>query len=166
MGTDIHLFVEKKVNGNWINVLPPKPSEVANGILFEEIKVLSDGWQWVSEPKELPEWKVDRHYFLFSILANVRNDGTCDYISNAKGLPVDMSPELKAHMEEFLEHTPTWLTVEEILQFNWSKGIFTRLGVRRYDELCDYFVKGIIPFIQSYCKASPEHIRLVMYFDS
>src|SRR5689334_10027844 len=75
-------------------------------------------------------------YDMFAILANVRNGrafADCltaepfDSISDHRGIPSDITPEA---LELGLtgDHSPTWVGLEEILQFDWNRST-TKYGV-------------------------------------
>ena len=123
MGTDIHLYVEKRTSP-------------------------SDPWVWADEVKEtecgLQAKHIyrDRSYDTFSILADVRNgfgfagvrtgEGFVP-ISPPKGFPHDLSEPLKNHLVEWVEHTPSWLTLREIFDYDWTQTT-TKSGVVSLDE--------------------------------
>jgi hypothetical protein len=129
MGCDIHLYVEKRADA------------------FESLVI---GQQWVSVDKWSPDpyaedegqsrlWVAfdDRMYFnrnydLFAMLAGVRNGrgfagiptGTgFNSISEPRGLPEDVSPEVKAESEAWGcdGHSHSWLTVAELLRYDWNQ---------------------------------------------
>jgi hypothetical protein len=111
MGCDIHVYVEKKTNGKWDRVLK--------------------------------KFDLGRNYKLFSIFANVRNGygfagsdtgDALEYIAEPKGLPKDLTKEVE---KEYLElgsdaHTPSWLTLKEILDFDWTKKAVIRGVVKAF----------------------------------
>lgn len=129
MGTDIHLFVERK-NPNtdkWENV---DPKGVAPQDSFEKE---SGYWSWYG----------GRNYGLFSILANVRNGyGTAGAdtgdgykpIAMPRGNPDDASPEYMAKVEDYGPdgHSHTYHTLKDLLDYDWGqtttcKGTLTAL---------------------------------------
>src|ERR1700760_96312 len=98
MGTDIHLYVEKRGPAGWISC---------------------DTWEKDDyEPHRLTvpygkHFYSDRSYDTFAILADVRNGHGFAGVSTGegftpvsmpKGLPGDLSPELAAEAEACLEH--------------------------------------------------------------
>ena len=114
MGTDINFYTERRnADGTWSYVPPPRKATE---------------WEQMHHP--VLDWDLDRSYSLFAILANVRNgygfagvvtgEGF-NPISMPRGLPADLSPELRADFDTYLEHTPSWLLVSEILGFDWSQ---------------------------------------------
>jgi hypothetical protein len=109
MGCDIHLFTERKryINGQekWYNI---------------------DNWKLnpYYENNEDSETKYnvnyayhDRNYDLFSILADVRGDRTP--ISEAKGLPEDVSDVVKAESDNWGSdgHSHSYFTMEELYSY-------------------------------------------------
>lgn len=112
MGTDIHFYVEKRVNGAWVTCDTWKKED---GYTDVDYKVQFFG---------------DRNYDLFAILADVRNghgfagvktgEGFVP-ISAPKGWPEDCCPELRALFDRGIEHTPSYLTVKEIMDYDWTQ---------------------------------------------
>lgn len=102
MGCDIHLQIEYKRGGKWywVNEFLPK------GLDKSDYLPLSTA----------------RNYELFAILANVRNRFDFNPISDAKGLPEDISDALKNENEFLLgDHSYSWLTHDELHNFNWDQ---------------------------------------------
>ncbi|GAI60500.1 unnamed protein product, partial [marine sediment metagenome] len=87
MGCDIHLFVEKRVGGNWVPAdkwVPDKESEDKDALMVPYGNRYYDG----------------RNYHLFAILADVRNNfgfagidrgDQFNPISDPRGLPQDVT---------------------------------------------------------------------------
>ncbi len=99
-----------------------------------------------------------RNYSLFAILADVRNDEGYECIAPRRGIPNDFSPEIKSYFESFqsnesgttwlpqdekqraiwiaydndMELRPGWLTLEELVNFDWHGKRIKRYG--RVDE--------------------------------
>lgn len=116
MGTDIHFYVERRENGQWVSCDTWEPDEYADD----------------PKPLTVPYKKHfygNRNYDVFAIFADVRNgtgfagvdtgDGF-NIISPPRGLPDDMSPELTKEAES-CDHTPSWLLVSEIMAFDWTQ---------------------------------------------
>ena len=101
MGTDIHIYAETKVDDHWAS---------------------ADVWNtegYVDNPLF-----TGRDYALFSILADVRNrDGVerLTPIAQPRGIPSDCSG--KYNYQTTLEngHSHSYLTLEEILKFDWTQ---------------------------------------------
>jgi hypothetical protein len=117
MGCDIHFYVERRNGSGW------KSCDV-----WEKPEYEDEG-----DRLTVPYGKHfygDRNYDTFAILANVRNghgfagvdtgDGFVP-IAEPRGLPDDLSPELKAEADAYLEHTPTWLLLKELMDYDWTR---------------------------------------------
>lgn len=121
MGTDIHFFVERKVEGFWLSC----------------DEWTDEGYWHVSK-----YFYENRNYDLFAILANVRNgfgfagvdtgEGFFP-ISEPRGLPTDLSEELQRQVDNCLDHTPSWLTVAELLAYDWTQET-TKSGILSLQE--------------------------------
>lgn len=117
MGCDIHLYVEKRVDGKWVT---------------------ADTWE-VDEDnpgrKSIP-WRghyySGRNYDLFAILADVRNGvgfAGCDTgdgfnpISPPKGLPEDVCDEIRSESNYWDSdgHSHSWHTLADILSYDWTQ---------------------------------------------
>src|SRR5580692_8219650 len=76
-------------------------------------------WQYCGELEDLEF----RNYEFFAILANVRNPirstTPFDWITNARGFPTDASEELRKNALLFGGHNPGWVTLRELLDFDW-----------------------------------------------
>lgn len=113
--------------------------------------------RWCKETgKDYPQWLGDRNYDVFSILGNVRNGygfaGTITssgfpYISDKRGLPDDLSQEIRDRLDLFdneddeegslydkLEsepegcwslgdHSQSWVLLSEIDEYDWEGGV-------------------------------------------
>lgn len=107
MGCDIHIYAEKRVGGKW--------------------------------QKATDDIDRGRNYDLFAMLANVRN-GTgfagCDTgdgfkpIAMPKGLPADVSRAVKKESDGWGVdgHSHSWLTVAELLAYDWQGQTTKRRG--------------------------------------
>lgn len=119
MGTDIHLTIERFDSDlqEWEVVSP-------------ENLAPQDDWE-----KEQGRWSWygGRNYSLFAILADVRNgtpDGSPQYgivrgyfkpIAPLRGIPKDASAEYREDAERGWGHSYTWLTLKEVLDYDWSQ---------------------------------------------
>jgi hypothetical protein len=145
MGTDIHCWVEKMVNGTWLLVQPKEGdagwSVYHNGPDAKRWEDTSDA-EWALNKAD---WDIGRDYDLFAILADVRNgrgfadvrigdgfepilsftDGDGE-LAHCRGWPEDRCTELKDHE---IEHSPSWLSLRELQAFNWSGQIARKAGV-------------------------------------
>lgn len=123
MGCDIHLYVEKRVDGKWAT---------------------ADKWTHSEYDTENPDsrtvsyedsWYTGRNYELFSVLAGVRNRYDIIPISEPRGIPDDVSPELKQGYNDCYEQSGSWLTLAEILSYDWTQS-FIESG---YISVLDFF---------------------------
>ena len=112
MGCDIHSYAEKKVNGKWEKV----------GEVFP-----MDEWDRNYYKKDFNDSPFDwRSYPMFGFLADVRNYSNSEYLSEAKGLPDDISKEVQEKADDWEGdgHSHSWLSVKELLDFDYDKTFF------------------------------------------
>lgn len=133
MGTDIHFYVERRESST-------SPWRTAD--TWKEETFLDESYTSVATP-----FYDDRNYDLFAILANVRNGfgfagvstgSGFNIISEPRGWPEDCCPELQA-MD--IDHTPSWLTLAEILAFDWTQ-VTTKIGWVTLEEWVNWKVDG------------------------
>lgn len=164
MGTDIHMFAEQyhTEDRQWRRVLPP------DRLKEQDTWIASQRALALQKPEASREsmdryyiqqydltWYYGRNYDLFAILADVRNheDAKFNFISPPRGLPDDLSPEVREiinhdhacnpEREEYGEclpscpfdneiwigeHSISYLTVSELLGFDWDQWIQQRRG--------------------------------------
>lgn len=113
MGCDIHSFVERREDGRWVRL---------TGDLFPD----NDQWSEPDEP--FP----NRNYDLFGFLADVRNYSHCPVIAEPRGLPDDVSSEIRAEHEDWGRdaHSTSWLTVAEMADFPYDQTFENRRTTR------------------------------------
>jgi len=146
MGCDIHVNYEVKMgSGGWERINWEDE-------FIRKMRIDEDGTQW-------PEWDfnkmgesvyyISRNYFLFSILADVRN--YCDMvpISSPRGLPKDVSQDTLTKSKEFGcdGHSHSWLSLEELLAYDWDRTVLLD-GVVNEEEYRQWKEKGAP---ESYC---------------
>ena len=107
MGCDIHAHAEHKIGGAWRHVAIAPP------------------FDW-------------RDYGVFGFLADVRNYSGVPPISAPRGFPDDASAETKADYECWGcdGHTPSWLSVTELLAFDYDAPMEDRRVARNGDGGC------------------------------
>jgi hypothetical protein len=140
MGTDIHAAVEIFDGKRWRAQLWPNP------------------WygKYNDENCTTHDMHLSRNYNLFSILANVRNERGVDpaegfdWIQEERGMPEDMSAEARAVLSN--GHSAGWVTLSELLEFDWSKtttttGIVSGIEFEEWDR-CREWREGP----ESWCK--------------
>lgn len=173
MGCDIHIVAERK--------------NPTTG-LYEPWGTFTDRYgSFVQEgPKGRPnEIYVGRNHTLFGVLAGVRG-GDDHMIAPPRGLPTDMSPEVAKYHED-VEHTPSYLTLRELLEFDWTTLIGTTPEERVYAKRNNYdpglyvgadwdvplfvrcmeFLSTTIPRLLAFGKGyDPSDVRIVFHFDN
>jgi len=133
MGCDIHAAIEFRAgeDSGWEPVKVPNPYFGKYGD-EKEFRYALD---------------IDRDYDLFAILGNVRNgygfagidtgDGFVP-MSDRRGYPTDMSPEVgdEEHGAMSHEHSATWVTLAEILAYDWTRTTTKRgvVGAVQFEE--------------------------------
>ena len=140
MGCDIHLVVQRRVDGSW--------EDVDLGLGEEEM------WDF---------WEA-RSYDTFALLADVRNDGTITPISKPRGIPSDFDcddyrrpserwgqliGDVEHNGKDLGEHSHSWVTLAEILA--------APDRVRCMDD-------AVVAELESF--GAPDDVRLVFGFDS
>jgi hypothetical protein len=134
MGCDIHLHVEKKVDGQWNR--------------WERTEVVT--WPSGYRTAENYYGYSGRNYDLFGMLADVRNGrgfAGCDTgdgfkpISMPKGFPEDASYEVEKDKDcwEGDGHSHSYLTLSELLAYDWeqktkSRGIISEEQYQKFDR--------------------------------
>ena len=156
MGSDINFFAEKRnaETGAWEFLPAPEGEGRRRGAAWPYRRSCEDRYDggyevWPDGNRYLRDWFDGRDYRLFGRLAGVRDDSAAP-ISEPRGWPGDLSPELEAE-REWIEHTPTWLTVREMQE-----------GVP--PEFEDFH--ACLAEMVEVARADPESIRAVFYFDS
>jgi hypothetical protein len=140
MGCDIHLIVERRVNGKWEIVIPhPKRT------------------QYQSHHKL--NWDFNRSYDSFALMADVRNgygfagiDTGNGFIpiSEPRGIPADTTFKESSDNDcyDWLgDHSHSWLTIAEIKAYDWTRrtkkrGFLQAEGYRAWREKGGYQEKG------------------------
>lgn len=146
MGTDIHCWVEKRIEGKW-HLVPPMKGEPGYNMwadeALEEAKARGDSGSENWGRERLLDLDLGRCYSLFGMLADVRNgsgfagcdlgDGFKPILSDTKmtpghrrGWPKDVCAELQG---EDVEHSSSWLTLHELYCYDWHGQTTTMRGV-------------------------------------
>lgn len=139
MGCDIHPCVElKNEEGRWEAVMP----------VDEDNRY--GKWREPGEPSTY-QWTFDRDYDAFALMANVRNYGHTSPISEPRGLPKDVTPEVAGELEEDGDlHSHSWLMLPEILTVLDPKKKVKKAGIVDETTFKEYLESGTPP--QSYCQ--------------
>lgn len=131
MGADIHSFAERRENGKWQKI---------------KDKIFGEKTSYSNLTDSPFDW---RSYSMFAFFADVRNYDHCEPISECKGLPND-SEYLNTPLEkpcgfnygyfdngiaetegEYISkdadyHSKSWLTLKELLDFDYDKTFWNR----------------------------------------
>lgn len=146
MGCDIHTHVEinKTINGEkkWIC-----------GDYFK-INPYYDGVDKYEPKYNFVRFCDDRNYSLFATLADVRNYGNTTCIDTPRGLPNDVSPEVKEEAEGWGidGHSHSYFTLRELIEFQEKapplkyRGMISPEAQKALDE------EGITP--SSWCQGT------------
>lgn len=108
MGCDIHIYTEKLIHKKWYNIDHFKFRGFSND--------LND----LINKKLVTAHIYDRRdYNLFSVLANVRNNHTLNYISKPKGIPNNISDVVLEKYNSWGSdaHSASYLSLSEIKSF-------------------------------------------------
>jgi len=176
MGTDIHLYVEEKINDiwvyknsqDWLKFLVKQQFHKDSYVGF----LVREGYYKKFETEQYLSPKfycypMTRSYDLFSILANVRNGShfgftktgyTLNYISEAKGLPASASKYIKQEYNTEYHH-PSYFYLSQLFAFDWNQKFGDHRYIDRLNEDWKYFIE--------WCKTlNPiENYRIIFWFD-
>lgn len=127
MGCDIHAAIEYKEGSEWKAILMPN-------------KYFA---KWGDEKELTASVDIGRNYDVFAILGNVRNGsgfaGTDTGegfvpMSDGRGVPTDISEAAKEALSN--EHSATWVTLTDIMNYDWSRTTIKRgvVGALEFEE--------------------------------
>lgn len=130
MGTDIHTHIEIREGGQWYHYNWRNEYVTGEGEYGPKYD-----WERLFED---PLW-IGRSYDLFAILADVRNgygfagvpiNSGFDVIDEPRGLPHDASEQTRDAAEgwEGCGHSHSWLTLKELLDFDWHGKTVGQIG--------------------------------------
>lgn len=124
MGTDIHFYVERRVDGQWVT------ADTWYDIKGEPGRSV---YKWGPDFDRLAgPFYSDRNYDLFAILADVRNGigfagvdtgSEVTPIAPPRGVPDDACAEYRAQVDALAHdgHSHSYLTVAELLAYDWTQ---------------------------------------------
>jgi hypothetical protein len=118
MGTDITAFLEKRVDGVWV------PAQR----IIDKARPGEFPWLAIHPDDEL---EISRSYTLFALLAGVRNRDNLTPIAPLRGLPDDISDQIRALAKDELEMgagSTTFYTISELIEYDWSKQLIYAEG--------------------------------------
>lgn len=146
MGTDISMYAEIRKNRRWIKV----GDKFKNGWYRENDKI--DEWN-----KPYTDHPYDsRNYDLFAILADVRNGSGfagCvtshgfNPISQPKGLPEDVTDEVRNELEDY-GYGYSYFTLKELKDYDWNQTV-THVGVITEEQYVEMKETGQNPTSRS-----------------
>lgn len=113
MGCDIHSFAEvRQADGTW---------QAAGDVFpYDELDATWRKKTHGEHPFDL------RNYGLFGFLAGVRNYSGVPAISQPRGVPDDASPRVLALRDDPGGHTPSWLSLRELVDFDYDAPVEDR----------------------------------------
>jgi len=172
MGCDIHFFLEKYSDEDFEG---PKNASEQRNIKLNSILEGERVERWISADKWIIEnkgksdeyWSVpyedsfydNRNYYLYSILADVRNYGLdrIEPICEPRGVPEDASDGYRYVVDRWDGdgHSHSYFTLEELKNVNWS----------------EYNKEWIQDFLETIQKmkqvdTDPKKVRAVFFFDN
>ena len=131
MGCDIHIYVERKIGNKWYDCdyFVPNVNSIYNSD-FVRVELFGD-----------------RNYSLFATLANVRNYGNTEYISEPKGLPNDVSDYVDSEYDSWFcdAHSASHLTLQELIDFQREKHPLKHRGMLSPTQQEQFDHYGILP---------------------
>lgn len=136
MGCDIHLVVEKQVDGEWIAFNTMNFSNSVDGTF------------------NFPAAR-ERNYKRFAAIAGVRGDGP-----KPKGLPEDISDTTK-HLVDYWGpdgHSHTWLSLQEAVN------IFLETETAELESLAIEYPESF--YFDVFDDEEPGEYRLIIWFDN
>lgn len=155
MGCDIHLYVEVDKGNGW---------ELSTAHIRNERYGTGRDWYGtiMVTQRSVPElndgerisgvFYTRRDYRLFAALAGARNSWGIVPIAPPRGLPRDVCDEVRVEADRWGTdgHSHSWLTVEELLGYEWPKSM-NRL-----------FIDTTLPLL----RAVGDPVRIVFWFDN
>ena len=155
MGCDIHSYAEKKVNGKW--------EKVSDQFSLDEF---DKKWYGKEKGDNPFGWQ---NYSIFAFLAGVRNYDHCTPISEPKGLPDDISDEVKEKADDLDGdgHSHSFLTVKELSDFDYGKTFFDDSG-KETETYSNFLGKQFFDDLEilKNLDENPENVRIVFWFDN
>lgn len=183
MGCDIHFFVERFTD-NYEHNGPKSDAEKRDNKIQELVPEKREP-KWVSADDWIDKVTYfsvnnpiydDRNYYVFAVLAGVRNSYQVSPLFPDRGVPEDISYPVKCVFDSWEgdSHSETFFTLKELLDVDWSKyngvmefkdnyGEKKTITVDRTGWLDD------IPIIIDKLKNiddDPNKVRCVIFFDN
>jgi hypothetical protein len=171
MGCDIHVFIERRLNGKWVPVnAPPQEGELDYGRAWpwgawtdppnpmEELAQVTLPFE-ERVPSKAQEWAFGRNYASFGRLSGVR--GGTPY-REPNGYPADLSDGVRAELWGGDDHTPTHWTLADLDEAHKNRDVREEeWGAERISELL-WEMKRIA---EEY-NITPADVRMVCFYDN
>ena len=132
MGCDIHMQVQKRIGNEWqaVTEFAARPCSWCDGRGHYKDRPNDKCYSCKGAGAQTHVYD-DRNYTVFSVLANVRNDGYVKPIADPRGLPEgvinreDSDKEGVEYIREqdFGDHSFSWLTLAELRAYDWHQTI-------------------------------------------
>ncbi len=173
MGCDIHSFAEVRKNGKWEKV----------GEVFP-----LDDWDRNYFKKDFGDSPINwRDYSLYGWLADVRNYSCVPAISQPRGIPDDVSPEVAQENNDWADdgHSHSWLSLAELLAVNyetvfwdrrvtrqeapnfWNGAALANEGEGKHITLREHLSEGYFRVLETLkTLGNPDDVRIVFWFDN
>lgn len=173
MGCDIHSFAEVRKNGKWEKV----------GEVFP-----LDDWDKNYFKKDFGDRPINwRDYSLYGWLADVRNYSCVPAISQPRGIPDDVSPEVAQENNDWADdgHSHSWLSLAELLTVDyeqvfwdrrvtrqeapnfWNGAALANEGEGKHITLREHLSEGYFRVLETLkTLGSPDDVRIVFWFDN
>ncbi len=123
MGSYIHAYVERRTNGRWFPAGLP-------GLVDPDNK----------HPAQVFN---TQNYTMFGWLADVRNYAKVPPIAQRRGLPDDVSDEVAGLAENMNFYGHSWLSLRELLEFDYEATFEDRRAPGGHPEYRDTFPPGM-----------------------
>lgn len=156
MGCDIHIHVEYK-HRQFIGKNAKGENEFCEAWQCGDYFYLNPYYGFENEKKyNKSEFCEGRNYSRFATLANVRNYGDTPYISEPRGLPSDVTSEVKADSDAWGcdGHSHSYLTLKELIDFQSKIPPLKHKGMISPQAQVELDTKGIIP--EMYCQGTNQ----------
>lgn len=173
MGCDIHSFAEVRKNGKWEKV----------GEVFP-----LDDWDKNYFKKDFGDRPINwRDYSLYGWLADVRNYSCVPAISQPRGIPDDVSPEVAQENNDWADdgHSRSWLSLAELLATDyeqvfwdrrvtkqtspnsWNGAALADEGEGKHITLREHLSEGYFRVLETLkTLGNPDDVRIVFWFDN
>lgn len=153
MGCDIHLYVETRTAQGWKSI---------------------DAWsREEGEPRDVAHedrFYTGRNYSLFEMLANVRGAGLLPPISEPKGLPDDVSAEVRGTSDAWGcdGHSHSFLTLRELSGYDWGAATSPEMpwARTRGEAAGDFYIKTMPRLRALSGDGAGDDVRIVFFFDN